>query len=161
MTGGEERALLGTYLTTCARLERGLRRAAGRIEAAMPVTADTLDALTIDDEDRVLAFLKRFEQFEDALGRTLKTVFQLMALGRVEHLTPRDVANRAEGFGIVTSAEVWADAVRARNALAHEYPLRPDKRARQVNDAWVASGVLYDTWASVQSFVNRERLAEE
>lgn len=160
MTGVEERALLRQYLETCARLSDGLARAAEVAGPLLPITADALDALPGGEENTILAYLKRFEQFEDALGRTLKTVSQLMELGRIERMTARDVANRAERLGIVGSAEVWAEAVRTRNALAHDYPLRPDKRARQVNDAWDARAVLNTVWAAVEAFVEREGLLE-
>lgn len=157
MTGPEERALLSDYLATCARLNEGFARAVEKASAALPVAVEDIDRLTPDLEDMVLAYLKRFEQFEDALGRTLKTVSQLMALGRVERLTPRDVANKAEAFGIV-DAERWAEAVRTRNALAHEYPLRPDKRARQLNRAWNARSTLTETWNMLAAFVDQEKL---
>ena len=138
MTGVEERALLRQYLETCARLHEGLARAAEAADPLLPITAESLDTLPVGQENALLAYLKRFEQFEDALGRTMKTISQLMELGRVQRMTARDIANRAELLGIIDRADLWADAVRIRNALAHEYPLRPDKRARQVNAAWGA-----------------------
>lgn len=161
MTGIEERALLRDYLETCERLRQGLERAAEQVEPFLPIAAAELDKIAIGDENHILAYLKRFEQFEDALGRTLKTLAQIMALGKIERLQPRDVANRAEAFGIVESADRWADAVRIRNALAHEYPLRPDKRADQVNNAWHARTTLLETWAGILSFTDRESLLDD
>lgn len=158
MTGPEERDLLRDYMDTCTRLHDGLDRAISRAARLMPVDAASVDAMGVDDEDLILAYLKRFEQFEDALGRTIKTVAQIMALGKVERLHPRDVANRAEGYRIVESAEAWSEAVRVRNALAHEYPLRPDKRAKQINDAWRSNDVLRAAWAGLQAFVEKEEL---
>lgn len=161
MTGHEERLLLRDYRDTCARLREGLARAAEQVDGLLPIDAETVDRLSIDRENRVLAYLKRFEQFEDALGRTIKTVAQIMALGRVERLHPRDVANRAEAYGIIGDAERWAEAVRTRNALAHEYPLRPDKRAVQMNRAWDARAILEEVWCGLNNFIEREGLLDD
>ena len=158
MTGHEERALLRDYLETCARLMDGLQRAITQAAPMMPVDAATLDAMPVADENLILAYLKRYEQFEDTLGRAIKTVSQMMALGKIERLQPRDVANKAEAYGIVDDADRWSDAVRARNALVHEYPLRPDKRAAQINDAWQANAILIDSWAGLRRFIEQERL---
>ena len=158
MTGQEERALLRDYTETCARLLDGLQRAITQAAPMMPVDAATLDTMPVGDENLILAYLKRYEQFEDTLGRAIKTVAQIMALGKIERLQPRDVANKAEAYGIVDDAERWSDAVRARNALVHEYPLRPDKRAAQINDAWKANAILIDAWEGLQRFIEQEGL---
>lgn len=158
MTGVEERVLLRDYMETGARLLSGLDRAAAQAGHLIPVDPDTLDDMPVSDENHILAYLKRFEQFEDALGRAIKTVAQIMALGKVERLQPRDVANKAEAYGIVASADNWSDAVRARNALVHEYPLRPDKRALQINDAWRANDILRSAWDGLGRFVEQEGL---
>ncbi|MGN5375260.1 nucleotidyltransferase substrate binding protein [Sphingomonas hankookensis] len=161
MTGSEERALLREYRETCARLRDGLARAAEQVDGMLPIDGSMVDRLPIDRENLILAYLKRFEQFEDALGRTIKTIAQIMALGRVERLHPRDVANRAEAYGIIDDAERWAEAVRTRNALAHEYPLRPDKRAAQMNRAWDARAILEEAWSGLNVFIEREGLLDD
>lgn len=158
MTGAEERALLRDYMDMCARLLSGLDRAAAQAAHLMPTNPATLDDMPVADENLILAYLKRFEQFEDALGRAIKTVAQIMALGKVERLQPRDVANKAEAYGIVESAEIWSEVVHARNALVHEYPLRPDKRALQINNAWQSNDILRSAWDGLSRFVEQERL---
>ena len=124
----------------------------------MPMTAERLRSLEEDADIDILAFLKTYEQFEDTLGRTLKTIAMLMQLGKAERLQPRDVAFRAMALGIFDDARAWADAVRVRNELAHEYPLRPEKQAAQVNAAWDKCATLFDTAQSIESFVEREGL---
>ena len=158
MTGEGEKALLAEYLATCARLHSGFANTAGHVERLMPMTVDAIDVLPIDDETRILAFLKRFEQLEDALNRTLKAISQIMEYGKIERLTARDVTRRAYVLGILDSDKVWADAVRTRNALAHEYPLNPGKRVEQVNAAWASRQTLDITWAAIQRFVEVEGL---
>lgn len=158
MTRAEEQALLREYLDRCARLALGLERSVERVGGLLPITAEGMKLLSIEDEDIVLAFLKRFEQFEDTLGRTLKAVDTIMAYGKVERQTPVDIARRAWALGILDSERVWGDAVRARNTLVHEYPLRPEKRAEQVNTAWTCIAALKTTWAAIQRFVDVEGL---
>ena len=150
--------MLREHLNTVTRLSDRLALLRDRLSALMPINADRMRALDPDTDVSVLAFLKTFEQFEDTLGRTLKTIAMLMQFGNVERLTPRDVAQRAAALGVIDDPRVWADAVRVRNELAHEYPLHPDKQAAQVNAAWDKSGVLFDTQQAINNFVERERL---
>ena len=158
MTREGEIFVLREHLATCERLGSRLVKVCGRIETSMPMSADRLRTLDEDVDIDVLAFLKTYEQFEDTLGRTLKTIALLMQFGKTERLQPRDVAFRAMALGIFTDGKAWADAVRVRNELAHEYPLRPDKQAAQVNAAWDKCATLTDTARAIEAFVQREGL---
>nr|WP_277998482.1 nucleotidyltransferase substrate binding protein [Sphingomonas liriopis] len=146
------------YRETCARLAVGFEDTAARVAAIVPLSAATIDRLPVADETIVLAYIKRFEQFEDALHRTLKAISKIMEHGRIERLTSVDVTRRAHALGILDDEKTWADAVRARNALAHEYPLNPQKRAEQVNVAWAMRDTLNHTWAAIVRFIDEEGL---
>ena len=158
MTREGEIAILREHLETCKRLESGLARVRSRIEVLIPIDADRMRSLSDDEHVDVLAFLKTYEQLEDTLGRTLKTIAMLMQFGKDERMQPRDVAYRAVSLGILANGRDWADAVRVRNELAHEYPLRPDKQAEQVNKAWKKSATLFRTADAIRNFVEQERL---
>lgn len=158
MTREQEQELLEDYLATCARLREGFGQQSDLVAPLMPIGPERIDALSVPDESTVLAYLKRFEQFEDALHRTIKVLSKLMELGKVERLTAVDVTRRAHALGIVESDTIWADAVRTRNALAHEYPLDRVKRADQLAAAWASRETLFKTWAAIQRFVAEERL---
>lgn len=158
MTQAGERALLREYLDTCTRLARGFADTAVAVSPLLPIAPEAIDSLPVDEETYLLAYLKRFEQFEDALHRTLKAISKIMEHGRIERLTSVDVTRRAHALGILESEQVWADAVRTRNALAHKYPLNPAKRAEQVNMAWQSRHTLDVTWAAIERFVAAEGL---
>ena len=158
MTEAVERALLRDYLATCARLARGFGETVGLAAHLLPVQATRIDDLPVADETLVLAYLKRFEQFEDALHRTLEAVARAMEHGKVERLTSIDVTRRAYALGILDEETAWADAARARNALASEYPLNPAKRAAQLNAAWSSRITLAKTWEAIGRFVEQEGL---
>jgi len=158
MTREGEIVVLREHLATCERLEKGLIRVRARIDGLMPMTADRMQSLSDDEHVDVLAFLKTYEQLEDTLGRTLKTIAMLMQLGKYERMMPRDVAYRAVALGILDDGKAWSDAVRVRNELAHEYPLRPDKQAEQVGKAWDKSATLFETANAIRNFVEIERL---
>lgn len=158
MTREGEIVVLREHLATCARLNARLMQVRKRIETLMPMSVDRLRSLGEDDDIDVLAFLKTFEQFEDTLGRTLKTIAMLMKFGEAERMMPRDVAFRAVALGILDDGRAWADAVRVRNELAHQYPLNPAKQTDQVNAAWEKSATLFATARAIEEFVERERL---
>ena len=154
----EEIALLNEYLASGTRIHAGFLQSAAVAAAFLPVTAPSVDRLDPSDETAVLAFIKRVEQFKDVLGRTLKAISKIMEHGKIERLTSRDVAHRAWALGILADEIIWSDAVRTRNALAHEYSLDPSKRAEQVNNAWNARETLTTTWASILEFIKVEGL---
>ncbi len=158
MTRDGEITVLAEHLETCARLESRLVLVRRRIETLIPISTDRMRSLDDDSGIDVLAFLKTYEQLEDTLGRTLKTIAMLMKFGQNERLSPRDVAFRAVSLGIFEDGKAWADAVRVRNELAHEYPLNPAKQAAQVNSAWDKSATLFSVAKSITDFVERERL---
>ena len=158
MTREGEIMVLGEHLAVCRQLEASLRKVRSRLATLMPLEADRLRTLSDDEHVDVLAFLKAYEQLGDTLGRTLKTIAMLMQLGKHERLQARDVAFRAVSLGILSDGKSWADAVRVRNELAHEYPLRPDKQASQIANAWAKSGILFETAQAIRDFVDRERL---
>ena len=158
MTEIEEIALLTEYLASGTRINAGFLQSAAIAAAFLPVTVGNIDRLNPADETAVLAFIKRFGQFEDLLGRTLKAISKIMEHGKIERLTSRDVAHRAWALGIIADEKTWSDAVRTRNALAHEYPLDPTKRADQLNNAWNARETLTTTWAAILEFIKVEGL---
>lgn len=158
MTKVEEQALLREYLASLQRLSSGFDRSVDGVTGLMPMDATRIDQLSMDDDTSVIVFLKRFEQFEDALNRALKAISKIMEYGKIERLTSRDVTRRAYNLGILDSPDVWADAVRARNTLAHEYPVDRIKRTNQVNVAWETRETLRTTWAAIQRFVEVEKL---
>ena len=158
MTADEEIALLTEYLTSGARVCTGFAQTSAKAGAFLPISPETIDHLLPEDETVVLAFLKRFEQFEELLNHALKAISKIMEHGKIERLTSRDVAHRAWALGILSDEKRWSDAVRTRNALAHEYPINPVKRAEQVNNAWAARATLVETWEAILRFVDREGL---
>ncbi|MGI4730958.1 MAG: hypothetical protein ACRYFW_04315 [Janthinobacterium lividum] len=158
MTREGEIVVLREHLETGAVLGRRFLRVRSRIEDLMPMTPERISALDDDQGIDVLAFLKTFEQFGDTLGRTLKTIAMLMQLGKVERLQPRDVAQRAVALGILADVREWADAVRVRNELAHEYLLHPGKQSGQINAAWEKTTILSQTATAIEDFVEREGL---
>lgn len=160
MTREGEITVLREHLSTASRLGDRMHDVRGRIAALYPMTSERLRALDGDAHINVLAFLKTYEQFEETLARTLKTIAMLMQLGKTERMTARDIASRAVALGILDDGRAWADAVRVRNELAHEYPLDPGKQAGQVNAAWEKSETLWATQSAIVAFVEAERLLE-
>ncbi len=161
MTTAGERQILKTHLATIARLDEHLNEMGEELVALMPLTVERMAAPVRRQDTYVLAFLKLYEQFADALHQSLRTIVLLMSLGRTERLTPRDVANKAVALGILVDGKAWAEAVRTRNALAQEYPLDPGRQAGQVNRAWDTRATLGETRAAVARFVTDEGLLDD
>lgn len=158
MTRDGEITILREHLATIDRLADRHGLLCERLAPLLPLDAERIRILDAEQEVHVLAFLKTYEQLEDTLGRTLKTIAMVMQFGRHERMTPRDVALRSVALGVIDDGKRWADAVRVRNELAHQYPLRPDKQSAQVNAAWRNTATLFETQRAIAEFVERERL---
>lgn len=127
MTEDGERALLGEYLETCARLSLGFKETAEIVAPMLRIEASDIDKQPIQQETFVLAYLKRFEQFEDMLNRTLKAISKIMEHGKIERLTSVDVARRAYALGILASEK----DVDRRGSHAQRVGARISAKSRQ------------------------------
>ena len=158
VTALEDQALLREYLASLERISAGFVDAVERVATLLSMTAARIDVLPVTDDMTVIVFIKRFEQFEDALHRMLKAISKVMEHGKIERLISVDVTRRAFHIGILPDAKIWADAVRARNKLVHEYPINPAKRVEQFNEAWDNRETLTTTWAAIRRCIEVEGL---
>jgi len=78
--------------------------------------------LTDEDRDRLHAFLRRFEQLYDLIGRKMLRALLLVAAEDPKEFTLRQLFHWAEKRRAIPSAETWIKLGELRNRLVHDYP---------------------------------------
>lgn len=136
-----------------ARLAARLRDSADALAALRPFDAARIEALDAASAERCDAFLKRYEnlvaQLQDQVWRQV-----LLTLGDDPNpMSRRDIIERMDRFGLVSSAGAMRDAVALRNRLAHAYPMQPTIQARRIEEALSFAPVLLDAAARAEGWL--------
>ena len=141
-----EPALLRRGVSAMERCAVRLRRSLARLDAFFPIQAGRLQSLAPEQQDDVDAFLKRFEQ----LVLTLQDqVFVGLAI--LEGENPREMSRR-DRLGAIPSARQFRDFVAVRSHLAHLYPEDPAREAANLNAAYRAAPLLFQTSEQADSY---------
>ena len=130
-----------------------------RLDAFFPISAAVMDRLGEDTQERIDAFIKRFEQLQDIIENRL---FRGLAVLEGEDLSAkskRDLILLMEKFGILTSADDWLGLSILRNKLAHEYPGDAAKQAERLNEAFASVGELTAVLTRIEGHVLKKNLA--
>lgn len=96
--------------------------------------------------------LKCFEQLEDALARTVRTILKMLGY-RLKGLSPLDIANLAANVDLVEDEKSWFEIVNLRNELVHEYPDDEAMRFERLSKVLAALPFLFDAIERVERAV--------
>ncbi len=121
-------------MASANRQVQGLLRALPAVQAITPLSLEALTSLAPQKIDAIDLMLKRFENVFEA-GRRLFRAALLLWEEPQDGLSYIDVLNRLEKIGILESAQQWREVGRTRNAVVHEYAMRPDDQVKAINAA--------------------------
>ncbi len=110
---------------------------AAQVMGKLPATTDAFSRMTAVEKTGARALLKAVEQAQDIIARVFRTYLIVEQID-IEGMTARDIANRAEKYGLLADADQWSDLVKLRNRLAHEYPVGPAAQLDRVASAMAA-----------------------
>lgn len=113
-----------------------MRRSLDQMQRLLPVTPGQLKAMTLEDADRVAAFLKRFENLVEVSQRQLFRASLVLAEEEHQHISARQVRDRLGGLGLLAEPDDWKLIVEARHRTAHVYPSGDDRAADALNAAF-------------------------
>lgn len=156
----EPRELLERNLLAAERVADRLRHSIDRLADDFPITGQKLDALDEETIEATDAFIKRFEQLQDAIANRVFRGIAILEQEDVSTLSRRDLALLMEKLGAIPSADEWARLSILRNQLAHEYPDEPDKQAARLSAAYTAAPRLVGIAAGLRDYVGAKQLAE-
>ena len=135
-------AFIRHALARCRRVAEGARELEPLFGSVMPFAGHDLADLQLVERTAATAFLKRFEQLQDLIGRVVRAMsgWEGEDAGAMTH---RDLANWLEKRGAVHPAERWMVTVRLRNRLVHEYPIEEAEQILRLNECWSLMPLLH------------------
>lgn len=139
-----EADLLAATCDAAHRVAARLSTSIASLSGVLPINGDDIDALDDTRQMQVDAFLKRWEQLQDALSnRMIRAIFAVTGEA-TQGLSARDAFERAESLKALGDAARFTEIARLRNRLTHEYPMDDGRRAARLNAAWALAPVLID-----------------
>lgn len=133
-----------------------LQDSLGRDRAVLERVATTTDTPNHPDDLRAMdAFLQRFQQtLEHMNGRVLPAIYRIEEPGGVRPAF-RTMLLHFERQGLVADSREWGERIEVRNRLAHEYPLSPVNRTRDLLAAIAAATRLVADWRRMNDYVTQ------
>src|SRR3954452_22510088 len=132
----------GGALTGAERLAQRVGVSPSRVSHLLPIDADRLESLSVEEDERVVAFLKRVEQLIVLAQDQLFTGLAVVSDVKAKLESRRDYAELMEKVGAVGSADTWRLANRLRNRLAHVYPVASERQAAILNETFALAPEL-------------------
>lgn len=136
-------ALLTEALDATEAMIASLRLSLDEVRAWMPLTPEAAAALPRINRVILLAFIKSFEQLQDALSRRAARAY-LAQKEDLSRVSARDAYDLLEKHGAIADADRFWDMLQLRNRLTHAYPMGAEKQAEQANDAFRLAPALIE-----------------
>ncbi len=116
-----------------------LIRAMTELAGYFPLDETFFTKITDKEIDLLDRFIFRFTKTVDSMGKRLFPEILTVTDERDEDMFFRDMLNRLERMGILTSVEDWHTYRERRNSLTHEYPETDSDKAAMLIDAYEKS----------------------
>lgn len=153
--------LLERNLLAAERVAERLGRSVHRISGEFPLTGQGLGSLDEEQLESIDAFIKRFEQLQDAIASRLFRGIAIAEQEDVTMLSRRDLALLMEKLRVIPSADEWSRLSILRNQLAHEYPDEPEKQAERLNEAFSAALKLIALTSRIREYADSKGFTAE
>jgi uncharacterized protein YutE (UPF0331/DUF86 family) len=137
-----EAALLREALAGAKCLAQRVSASLSRVSGLLPITADRLESVSVEEDERLVAFLKRVEQLIVLVQDQIFTSLAVLSDTKAKLESRRDRAELMERIGAVASADTWRMANRLRNRLAHVYPVASERQAAILNETFALAPEL-------------------
>ncbi len=140
----EERALLGEIIAATERVADSLRLSVEEVSRFAPVAPDAVDRMPRSQQKDVLSLFKSYEQLVDLLANRLVRAMLVLDGQNTAGWSARDAFRHMEARGSLEDAQRFMALVLLRNRLAHEYPMRAEKRAQRIDETLDFAGFLLE-----------------
>ena len=134
--------MLREALAGAERLAQRVSVSLARVSHLLPIDADRLETVSVEEDERLVAFLKRVEQLIVLAQDQIFTGVAVLSDVKAKLESRRDHAELMEKVGAVGSADTWRLANRLRNRLAHVYPVASDRQAAIQNETFALAPEL-------------------
>ena len=109
-----------------------------------------IDSLTLDERETISAFTKRFSDYQEQLGKTMRSV----AIEEESPVNPFGaILSLMEKLEILESSSKWKDIRELRNQAGHEYEDDVNELFQILSGMIEGTSYLSDVQARLQEFV--------
>lgn len=148
--------LLHEYLIATSRLAKRFAWSVGRVQSFMPMDAAKVETINAEDEEKLDAYLLRFNQLtamlQDHVTRSiLKAEEELM-----REMSRKDQRSLMEKLGALRPSLQFGSIAELRNKIAHTYPNESEKQAEILNEVFNYSGNLLEGFNSIVAYADHK-----
>lgn len=146
--------LLREYLVAASRVAKRVAWSMGRVRPFIPITAATVDSLPDQDEEKLDAFLLRFNQLtailQDHVTRSILKAEEELD----REMSRRDQRLLMEKLGALRPSLGFGTIAELRNKIAHTYPNESEKQAEILNEVFASGNNLLAGFNSLLSYAD-------
>ncbi len=144
--------LLREYLFATSRVAKRFAWSVGRVQPLMPIDEARVDALSEEDEEKLDAFLLRFNQMtamlQDHITRSLLKVEEELD----REMSRKDQRLLMEKLGALKPSLDFGSI--ARNKISHTYPNESAKQAEILNEVFSSGDNLLEGFNGVLAYAD-------
>jgi hypothetical protein len=127
-----------------------------RVENLMPLDAQKMEGLSDEDEEKLDAFLLRFDSLTAMVQDHITRGILLSAEENLADRSRRDQRLLMEKLGALKPELDFGTLAELRNRIAHLYPDDAAKQAEILNEVFTRSKDLVDGYNSALTYADRE-----
>jgi hypothetical protein len=148
--------LLREFLASTERLAKRFAWSVGRVQSFMPMDAVKVETMSEEDEEKLDAYLLRFNQLtamlQDHITRSiLRAEEELM-----REMSRKDQRSLMEKLGALRPSLEFGSIAELRNKIAHTYPNESEKQAEILNEVFNYSGNLLEGFNSIVAYADQK-----
>lgn len=134
-----------------ARMRADVEHSIGKMVGPLQkIRRDGIDGLTPDERETISAFTKRFGDYQEQIGKTMRSI----AIEEESSINPFGaILALMEKLEILESAEKWKDVRELRNQASHEYEDDANELFQILNGMVESAPYLTRIHSKMQAFV--------
>ncbi len=148
--------LLREHLTATNKVAQRFAWSYARVERLMPLNPVTIEALTDEDEEKLDAFLLRFNSLtamvQDHITKSLLSVEE----EDIKDLSRKDQRLLMEKLGALPPSLDFATIAELRNKIAHHYPDENAKQAEILNGVFKSASNVIEGYNSILRYADHK-----
>ncbi len=129
-----------------------------RISPLFPLKSDGVSVLDNESEERLDAYLHRFNTLFSMIQDHLFKGIALLEMEDISNRSNRDKTNLMEKLGVISSATGFSTMAELRNKLSHHYPNEAEKQAERLTAAWKAGPQILSVLTDVIRYATDKKL---
>lgn len=146
--------LLAEYLTAANKIAQRLSWSRQRISHLMPLDAGAVASLSVEDEERLDAFLLRFNSLTAMIQDHITRAVLRAEEEDLKDKSKKDQRLLMEKLGALDPRQSFGTLTELRNRIAHHYPDDGAKQAEILQDVYRRSADLLRGYATVRAYAD-------